>query len=383
MANIMKRGKSWQYRVSYIDKDGKRKYVSKSGFKTKRSAENASLEIETKYAHGATLDNSTITFMDYWDRWIELFKAGKHAEITEKRYTIIRGQLMKYFGPLRELKTITKSDWQEFINDFSTGKDRRIPKRRSKDTISKLNGYVRSMVNNAIDDQIVYSNFTNGVSIPDDQTESKIKYLELNDFKKLINTTTEFANYSEHFPYYLIATGALTGARYSEILGLTWKDVDFKNKQININKTWDYQFRSGFTKTKNKSSVRIIDVSDNLLIALHRLKKEQSEVYLYQGYRDKYNLVFRNARHEVPSNSSINRSLKALEKELGISDPITFHGLRHTHVSFLIYKHININYISRRLGHSNVTMTQNVYTHLLKSLEDTEVKATVDALSAL
>lgn len=383
MASVTKRGDKWQYRVSYIDKDGKRKYVNKSGFRTKRLAENAGREVEIKYAHGAELDKTNITLMNYWDKWISLYKAGKHTEITERRYKTIRGQLQSYFGIMRELNSISKSDWQEFINYFCAGKDREPVKPRSKDTVSKLNGYVRSMVNNAIDDQIVYSNFTNNVYIPENEEADKIKYLELDDFKNLIQHTTEFADYSEHFPYYLIATGALTGARYSEILGLTWSDIDFDNKQINIDKTWDYRFRTGFAKTKNKASVRTIDLSDNLLLLLRRLKKQQDEAYVYQGYRDTKKLVFRNIRHELISNGSINSSLRILEKELDIKQPITFHGLRHTHVSFLIYKGVNINYISRRLGHSNVTITQTVYSHLLKSLEKEEVKATVDALSGL
>ncbi len=221
MASISKRGKKWQYRVSYKDNDGTRKYVNKGGFPSKKAADIAATEVERQHNRGANFDLNKITLIDYWDKWIELYKSGKHSRITEARYKTIRKQLLAYWGESRELKSISKSDWQGFINEFG--------KKRAKDTVSKLNGYVRSMADSAVDDQIIYTNFTHNVVLTGNEGQAGIiKYLQVKDLRKLVNYCLEFADY-EHIAYYIIATGALTGARYSEVLGLTWDHVDLKS----------------------------------------------------------------------------------------------------------------------------------------------------------
>ncbi len=176
------------------------------------------------------MDLNKITLIDYWDKWIELYKSGKHSRITEARYKTIRKQLLAYWGESRELKSISKSDWQAFINEFG--------KKRAKDTVSKLNGYVRSMADSAVDDQIIYTNFTHNVVLTGNEGQAGIiKYLQVKDLRKLVNYCLEFADY-EHIAYYIIATGALTGARYSEVLGITWDRVDLKKRVVHITRTW-------------------------------------------------------------------------------------------------------------------------------------------------
>ncbi|MEK0397247.1 site-specific integrase, partial [Lactobacillus delbrueckii] len=95
-------------------------------------------------------------------------------------YKTIRKQLLAYWGESRELKSISKSDWQEFINEFG--------KKRAKDTVSKLNGYVRSMADSAVDDQIIYTNFTHNVVLTGNEGQAGIiKYLQVKDLRKLVN----------------------------------------------------------------------------------------------------------------------------------------------------------------------------------------------------
>lgn len=375
MASLTKRGNKWQYRVSYKDTAGKRRYVNKGGFASKKAASIAAAEVERKYNRGADMTLNAVTFIGYWNKWLALYKSGKHSRITEARYKTIGKQLLAYWGEDRELKSISKSDWQAFINEFGKG--------RAKDTVSKLNGYVRSMVDSAIDDQIVYTNFTHNVVLTGgDGQEGVIKYLQVKDLRKLVNYCFEFADY-EHIAYYIIATGALTGARYSEVLGLTWDNVDLQNRVVHITRTWDHRYGSGFAATKNKSSARDIDITKELTDLLSRLKKQQQEAYLAQGYRDDKQLLFRSLRHNMLSSTAINKDLRQIEKDLKISPAVTFHGLRHTHVSYLVANHVDITYISKRLGHANTTITQKVYSHLLEDQQKEQVTQTLQALSQL
>ncbi|ERL63999.1 site-specific integrase [Schleiferilactobacillus shenzhenensis] len=383
MANFMKRGKTWQYRVSYMDGQNQRQYVNKSGFATKRAAQEAAAEVERQYRRGADLGERSVTLLEYWDRWIKLYKSGKHATVTEKRYGIIRRQLARHFGEDQQLKTITKSDWQEFLNAYAAGEGRRNGLPRSKDSASKLNGYVRAMANAAVDDQIIFANFTSGAILSGEKGKaSELKYLQTADFKKLLSHAVAHASLDKVYNY-IIATAVLTGARFSEVIGLDWPNVDLDKAVLHIRHTWDYNYHTGFAPTKNESSVRDVDIPQELVTLLRQLKKEQQEYRLRAGYRDPYDLVFRNSQKEIPSNSAINKDLRMIEKKLAISPLITFHGLRHTHVSYLLSQGVDISYISHRIGHANIGITMTVYSHLLKDAERSQIKHTLEALSIL
>lgn len=183
------------------------------------------------------------------------------------------------------------------------------------------------------------------------------------EWKTLIQYTNNNSDNSYNFIIYL---SAMTGLRFAEVLGLTFEDIDFENKQISINKTWDYKYHTGYKKTKNLDSIRTIDVDKNTLkiiktvCRIRKFKKPLQQICI-----DKNN--------KLPVSSTINRYLVKLCKKLSIN-LISFHGLRHTHASILLFKGVNILSVSKRLGHKDVTTTQSVYLHIIKEMEERETK---------
>lgn len=384
MAQIFKSGKTWGYRVSYLDEHGKRHQPSKSGFPRKAAAEAAALELEQSKAHGAKLDKANVTLLDFYDRWIAAYKEGKNSEITESRYSTFRAALEEWFGDTK-LVDITRMKYQMFINDYAAGKvtpkNKIHPKPRARETVSKLNGYIRAMADDAMAEQIIFTNFTKGWVNPGyAPSTTQVKYLETADFERLLAFCTEHASLSQIYNY-IIVTAILTGCRASEVIALQWPDINFDENTIRIDKSWDYVYATGFKPTKTPAGVRTIDVPPMLINLLKRLRAEQTAANMKTGYRDNLNLVFRNNRHQVPGDSALNRDLSRIETELGISSPITFHGLRHTHVSYLLSKGVDIAYISRRLGHSDVTITLRVYQHLLSDFEKAQAMHAISALN--
>ncbi|KRO16730.1 tyrosine-type recombinase/integrase [Lacticaseibacillus saniviri] len=375
MASIRKRGKTWGYRISYKDISGSYKVKEKSGFALKRLAEEAAREAEVELQRGSAMDKSSTTLLDYYRYWIKTYKAGKHAQVTEERYSTIERHLQDYFGEDALLTAITRTQWQKFLNDFGEG--------RARETVSKLNSYVRSMADSAVADRIIYSNFTTGAVLTGSRpSKDKIKFLQDDDLSKLKDYAFQKASMDAMWGY-IVVTGILTGARLSEIVGLTWADIDMDNATIDINKSWDYVHGGFFKDTKTEHSRRVIDIPTELVDLLKRLKKQQAELNLAQGYRDKDQLVFRNSRHIVVGDAGVNKSLKRAEDKLGIANPITFHGLRHSHVSYLLANGVDIAYISKRLGHANITITLGVYSHLLESTQKKQVALTLEALNAM
>lgn len=81
----------------------------------------------------------------------------------------------------------------------------------------------------------------------------------------------------------------------------------------------------------------------------------------------------------VPTDNAVNKLLRSAHDKLGIKK-ITFHGLRHTHASYLLYKNVSIYVISKRLGHSDVGITQRVYTHVIDELQSEQTELINNAL---
>ncbi|WP_342543331.1 hypothetical protein MHH33_07050 [Paenisporosarcina sp. FSL H8-0542] len=107
------------------------------------------------------------------------------------------------------------------------------------------------------------------------------------------------------------------------------------NNTININKSWDYKNGTGFGKTKNEQSIRVLDMDSETMTVFNKLFQSTETIYLY--------LVFfiSQSKRCVLTNELVNKLLKNTLKELKI-DPISLHGLRHTHASVLLYRRISI-----------------------------------------
>jgi integrase len=158
--------------------------------------------------------------------------------------------------------------------------------------------------------------------------------------------------------------------RFAEAIGLTRGDFDFKNDTININKTWGYKKSSPIGKTKNQQSKCTIRMDKNTMNHFKELFNNTNA--------NIHDLVFYSpeSKYKVISNTNANKLLKKLLLELNI-EPITLHGLRHTHASVLLYKKASIHYVSERLGHSDIETTLKEYTHVLKEIRLQDEQVTV------
>ena len=156
-----------------------------------------------------------------------------------------------------------------------------------------------------------------------------------------------------------------SGCRRGEITGLNWEDIDFEKSTININKTTQYVAGYGtFEKsTKTDTSNRIIYIAPTTMQILRQYKKEQSEQKMLLGSEWKNpKRVFTTDYGEDMHPDRPYKILKQIIKKYNLKD-ITFHGLRHTSISLQINSGIQTQIISKRAGHSNVSITHNIYSH--------------------
>ena len=156
-----------------------------------------------------------------------------------------------------------------------------------------------------------------------------------------------------------------SGCRRGELTGLTWNDIDFKKSTIDINKVTQYVTGYGiFEKTtKSDTSNRIVYITPTTLQILKKHKSEQDKQKLLLGNKwQNSNRVFTTDYGGDMHPDTPSKILEKLIKKYDLKR-ITFHGLRHTSISLQITSGIQSQIISKRAGHSSVSVTHNIYSH--------------------
>lgn len=383
MASITKRGKTWSARVSYY-KNAERLYLNHGGFRTKREAQQWADENELAVRNGDNIKEGSQLFTDYFLKWYQTYKEPTMAKSTRLRYQYTIGIVNAYFAG-KKLNAITRMDYQQFLNDYGNPADGR---QRSISSSEKINTQIKAAVHYALDDGLIRRDFTAHTKISGRPGKPKeMKYLDASDTEKLTRALEADITFA-HTTKLMALVALQTGMRYSEVGGLTWDCFSENFKTLRVNKTWqrnsekDITSSTNFGDTKNPQSKRLIKITDHLadiLSAFHQtqiLKLNELEI------ENPLNLIFINQYGRVPDDASANQTLHRLLKRIGSKD-ITFHGLRHTHASYLIYKGVSIYYISERLGHANYSTTIRVYSHLLREMEDAETAKAIVALNAM
>lgn len=123
----------------------------------------------------------------------------------------------------------------------------------AQETLEKFHYQIKGAMKVAVREQVVTFNFAEGAKVKS-QVEPKNEeedFLEEREYKALLALTRENIQYVSYFTLYLLA---VTGLRFSEAMGLTWSDIDFKNGILDINKSFDYSNTQDFADLKNESS---------------------------------------------------------------------------------------------------------------------------------
>ncbi len=286
-------------------------------------------------------------FTDYYLEWIHMYKEGSVRQVTLDKYYLTHRELQKRW-PLMKVNSINHYNYQKLINEYAETHEYL--------TVKGFHHHCKAAIMDAIEDGLLVKDPTRHLTIKGKRPKTKkIKYLSLLDLKRLVNQLDLKADLNIDWLILLIAK---TGIRYAEALGITVKDFDFENHQLQINKTWDYKSKNGkFQETKNNSSVRTISVDP--------ITSEQFQMLTKDLNPDKPIFLQTGKRIYI---SPINNHLTKYCRKAGV-DVISVHGLRHTHASLLIYDGVSIPSVAKRLGHSNTITTQQTYLHIVKELE--------------
>lgn len=297
-------------------------------------------------------------FKDYFEFWIKLYKEGAVRPVTLEKYRNNQKHIAKIIPNLK-MKDFDRNAYQELLNQYALTHERQ--------TVIDFHHQVKGAILDAVDDGLIDRDPTRKAIFKGKAPrEKKQKYL--NQFE-LHNLLEDLDLGMEITWDWLILLIAKTGLRFSEALGLTPADFDFARQTISVNKTWDYKTNTGFQPTKNRSSIRKVQMDWQLGMQFQHLIKNLNED----------EPIFVNG---PVCNSTPNNCLARHCRKCGIPE-ISIHGLRHTHASLLMFAGVSIASVSRRLGHSSITTTQKVYMHIISELENQDNDLVMRYLSSL
>lgn len=194
------------------------------------------------------------------------------------------------------------------------------------------------------------------------QSKLEEKYLESFELKLLLK--------SMDVPKWRIITQftALSGMRVGEVIALNDEDVDLKARVIRISKTRD-SVNNVTTYPKTLTSAREIYMQDELFILCRKIKAFMKRERLACGYQTP--LFLSDINGDYLNYYSYNKYLKeTAAKVLMKPVSVTTHFMRHTHVALMAEQGIDLEIISRRLGHSNSKITKEIYFHVTKKQKE-------------
>jgi len=296
-----------------------------------------------------------MTLNELENEWLEKYQKDHIKRQTYIKYKMLYDNYIKNELGNNEIIDFTKRQIQEFINKLKETKGQRTNRLLSPSTINSTLTVLKMIFNYAIDFDLLITNPTNRVRGITKSEANIIKCFTIDEQKKIEGYCYNKGN----IMFYGFILDLYTGLRIGELLSLEWKDIDFRSGILNVNKTVylskdDNGIWKEFIDTpKTKSSKREIPLPKHILLSLKKFKKEKKSK----------TIISRDNGEKVTAKLYTYHYYHML-KVLKIRK-LSFHTLRHTFATRALESGMDVKTLSDILGHSNASITLNIYTHSL------------------
>lgn len=362
-----KQGQMWLFKMDMgvNPQTGKRKTTTRRGFKTKKEAQIAAGKLEQELLSGTSITNSNITFNETFAQWFanhsKTIKPSTKKSIESK----FKKHILPRFGKLK-INEITRPYCQQMINEIA----------ESIKSVNDIKIQANQVFKYAVKMDIIQKNPLEYVSIPKQQKdlidennqENERNYWKKDEVKRFLSIAKEELSLRDHTLFHLLI---YTGARKGELLALRWDDINFETGFIRLTKTlFHNEGKFIFQTSKTKESKRLISLDTKTLSLLKKWRIEQIQANLANAsINSESEIIFTRDDGSPMRLAYLNDKLSALIKRHKLHG-VTIHGLRHTHASLLFEAGASIKEVQERLGHSDIQMTMNIYTHVTDDLKE-------------
>ena len=367
MANIRKRGNTYQIRVSCGYKLNGEQVVQTMSWKppegmtpkqAEKEVQKQAILFEEKCLRGQVTAN--VKFEEFAEQWFEEYARLNLRKSSFERMRQVTQRVYPAFGHLR-LDRITGRQIQQFINELVlNGKNMQTGKPLSRKTAVHHLSFISDVFSYAVRMDIVSDNPCRKVYVPKGGKKEKEIY-SIEEIEQLFKLLEDAPLKYRTF----ITLAVYTGFRRGELMGLEWKDIDFESGIVRVRRTSNYTVKTGIytDTTKTKSSQRSMKLPQLVLDILKEHKAEQDSERQKLGTKwfECDRLFVTADGHPMHNNTTYNWLRKFCKKN---NFPFRdIHSLRHFYASALINEGIDVATVSSALGHSAISTTTSIYLH--------------------
>jgi integrase len=360
---IIKRGdKTWIVRIfTGRDGSGKRHYLNKTIKGNKKDAETYLSKTMTEISSGSFIEASPLTIDSYLGKWLTTAARPRLRENTYREY---EGLIDRYIKPVmgeKRLSDVRPLDVQAFYSSLSD-------KGLSPRTIRFTHSVLTSAFKQAVRWRMLARNPCESVELPRKAGKEmqSLTPAEASSFLKEAASDRWFA---------LFVLALATGLRPSEYFGLKWSDVDLEQGLVTVQRSLIWRsYKSGdwyFGEPKTPRSRRRIPLPASVVRALSKHRRQQAEERLKAGSAyQSLDLVFATCEGQpLIRLNVVQKHFKPILKRAKLSETLRLYDLRHTCATLLLSANENPKVVSERLGHSSITLTMDVYSHVLPDMQ--------------
>ena len=306
------------------------------------------------------LVESNMVLSQWLSLWQETYLINVKDSTADRYKSCIRVHIVPAIGkmPIANLKSPVI---QKFLNECKT------KKKLSKKSVQNIRLVLNKAMNDAVDNELIKKNPCAKTKIPAYSEPKKemrpITGAEINKFLEAIKGT----DYED-----LLFIALFTGARESELIGLSWDCINFSTGKIHLyrqlkrsrGKNSEYVFSS----LKNNQS-RTFAAPKEVIEALKKVRLNQNEKKLKVGnsWKNQDDLVFTNEIGEHIETITLYRRFKKIANSIGIPE-LRFHDLRHSYATLALERGVDPKTVSMNLGHATVAFTLDKYGHVSEAM---------------
>lgn len=361
--SVYKRGKYWVGQVG-SGKNREMKY-----FDTQREANAWRREKVEQWRQGLVFAGSKVPLSNFLDDWLIVAKTSVRPNTYQQYTQIVYQHINPTLGEIL-LKDLRPDHVQRLYTVKLAGGT-------SPRTTRLIHAVLHRALNHALKIGLVVRNASDAVTRPK-VPRKEMKTLDDYQVRQLIQAAEGTRM------QVLIWVAVTTGLRQGELLGLKWSDLNWQTRRMHIQR--QVQRRKGeglvFCEPKSASGRRVITLGMATIIKIREHKKVQQKEQLLAGEKwQDYDLIFPTPIGTRLDPSNVLKVYKKCLREAGLPN-LRFHDLRHTAATLMLQQNINPKVVQERLGHADISLTLNTYSHVLPSIQE-EAAEKMDELLTL
>jgi len=353
----------YRVRVNYTDAAGKPRQLERTAYGKDEAVALEQMLIAEYKDKRATV--SRLTVQQLFDEY-EVYHSHETRKTShDSAMRNLRSRVLPTMKDYR-LDRLTQPVLAQWKNEIAASELSITTKRNAYAAFVAMLNYAVKMDYLAKNPLSALGNFRDADAV--DKPAEKLHYYTAEQFRAYITAARERAETISDWSFYVFFCIAFyTGARKGEINALKWSDIEGNIMHIRRSIAQKLKGDDVETPPKNRSSYRDLQIPDPLMTVLNEHKARQQETSRL------FSEDYRVCGGERPlRDTSIDKRNQMYAKAADLPH-IRIHDFRHTHASLLVNEGINIQEIARRLGHSNVQMTWNTYSHLYPREEERAV----------